>query len=110
MAEGCLADDGRIEPGTFQKDIPGGSADPGMKSAEDAAHGNSAIRITDHQVLCGQFSLLPIQGHESGSFRQVPNDDLPAFDGVQVKSMKGLSQFMQDEIGNIDDIADRPDP
>ena len=109
MPEGGFSDVRRVEPRAFQKDIPGGPADPGMETAKYARHGNAAFRIADHQVFRRQFPLLLIQRHEWGPLRQIPHDDLPAFDRIQVKCMQGLAQFMQDEIGDVDDIVDRPD-
>src|SRR6185503_5691839 len=79
-----------------------------MQAAKYTGDTNSIFGITDHQVFFAKLSFFFIECNKLSSFRQVFYNDLFSTDLIRIKSMKRLTRFMLNEIGNINDIVNRP--
>src|ERR1700753_1628958 len=109
MPEGGLTDGDGIEPRALEKDILRIRRDPAVQPAEDPGHRHRFFGIANHEIFRRKLPLLFVERDEAGSLGQTFYDDLPSFDGIQIESMKRLPQLVQNEIGDIDDIADASD-
>ena len=111
MAGTRPADPFRIEMGTLQKNVPGRILYPRADATEYTANAHPLrFAIAYHQILRTQRTFHFVQGKKFGTFRQSPDNHLPAGNFIHVECMKRLPQLVKYEIGDIHHIADRAYP
>ena len=69
-----------------------------------------SLRILDHQHIALQCTLGLVQCHEALAGLRILNDDLSAFDLIDIEGVDRLSVFQHDEVRDIDDVVDGTHP
>ena len=107
---GRFPDAHRAEMRAFQKHLGGVVLDFGIEPAHDSGQGHLPLAIANHQVVPGQNPLGPVQGDEPVAGLGQLDHDAPLFEPVHVKGVQRLTDFHEHEIGDVDHVADGPDP
>ena len=105
-ALGLLADNGRIEPCTFEEHVLGGIDDFGFDTAHDASDASRTVTIADHEVIFDEFVCGVVDGFNRFALDGAANLDLVAVELVHVKAVERLTDVHQDEVRDIDDVVD----
>jgi hypothetical protein len=89
-------------------------ADFGVPAAHHAGHGNRPLDIGDHQVFRCQPAFLTVERDKDLAVAGRPHNDrrrlaASALDEqIVVEGVQRLAPFEHDEVGDVDDVADRP--
>ena len=104
---GRLTDPCRMEASRFQEDIGSLLGYARIQATENTTDTHRLFRITDHQVAIGQRTLYAIQRNELRTRLNGLDNHLISLNLSGIERMQGLSQLMQDEIGDIDHVINR---
>ena len=107
---GCRSDAVGGEVRGFDDDGFGIRLDFGIQAAHDACDRDRFFRVVDHQHCIIQGSFGTVEGHEFFAVTRGIDDDPPARETFNVKGVQRLPVFEHDEVGDVDDIVDRPHP
>ena len=107
---GCRSDAVGGEVRGFDDDGFGIRLNFGIQTAHDACDRDRFFRVVDHQHCIIQGSFGTVEGHEFFAVTRGIDDDPPARETFNVKGVQRLPVFEHDEVGDVDDIVDRPHP
>ena len=100
------ADVGALEFGAFEEDLFRVLRDAAVQPAHDPGEGDGLFRVADDEVFGMEFELLFVEGGDGLPLFGAPHDDLPAAHFGEVERVHGLTQFEQDEVGDVDHVVD----
>ena len=112
-----LSDQDRVEMSRLDQDVSGRLVGLGATSAHDARQGDRAFAIGDHQGGIGKrFPIgLPACTHDRTAQKldalavcHPADDDFRAPEILEVECVQRLAPFIEDVVGDVDDIVDRP--
>jgi len=78
-------------------------------AAHHSGNCNRALRVRDHQHLGRQLAHLPVERLDLLAGPCRPHDDLRTTEFREVEGVHRLPHFEQHVVGDVDDVADRPD-
>ncbi len=93
----------------FKYDGLGGFLDFGILPAHYARDADGVFRITDQQIVFGEFVRLIIQCDHLLARFCAPDNDLVAADVCRVKRVHGLAGLQHHKVGDVDDVVDGTD-
>ena len=83
--------------------------DHGVLSAHDSRNTDRLLCVADHQCVMIQISCLSVKGDKFLPVLGSADNDLMAFNRIQVISMHWLTIFFHNVVGNIDDVINGTD-
>ena len=108
MTTGCLTHPCRMKISTFDKYICCSFCRTGIQSTEYTGNTHSFFLIADHQVTFVQLTFHTIQCHKRSTFRHRFHNYFPTLDFICIKAVQRLSESMNNIIGDIYYIINRP--
>src|SRR5258708_25949830 len=107
MMHSRLANIIRIETSALQENISSFFRDPRSDSSKDTRNAHGLFFIADHQIVFRKCSFFIVECDELGSCWQSFYDHFLACDFISIKSMEWLTKLMQNEIRDVNHVADR---
>ncbi len=102
-----LANASGIEICALDEDIHRILGNTGIISTENSSDAHCPLAVSNHYIRGLQTPLNSVQGTDLLPFRRLTYDDLSSANLICIKSMQGLTEFEENEVGNIHDIIDR---
>ena len=99
----------RAEERAFQQHVLGFVVNAGVFPAEDPAHRQRFVMVSNNQGVTVELRFRAIEQHQGFTlFRHAHHD--PAFDTVAVKGVHRLAQLKQDIVSHVNHRVDGADP
>ena len=105
MPFGGFSDTGRLETGTFQKDVGGFVRDAGMFAAHHACQTHGRVCVADDQILRIQFPFDSVQCHERFVFYSPADNHLLSAYFCCVEGVHRLSALQHHKLCDVHNVV-----
>ena len=97
----------RIPPSRLDQDVSRLIRNHGVEATHDAGQGQRFSCIGDDQVFGGELAIDTVQGFELLAIACAADDELAAFEQVEVKDVCRFAHFPQRVVGGVHGVVDR---
>ena len=99
----------RVEARRLDQHVRRLRVDLGVEAPHHPGQADRALGVGDDQHLGGQLVRLVVDRRQRLARAAPADDDLAAFEAVEVVGVQRLAALEHDVVGHVDDVADRPD-
>ena len=97
---------GRIEPGGLDEHVLGLLGDHRVEAAHHSGDSDGLRGVGDDEILLGELAFDSVEGLDDLAFIGAPNNDLAAFEQVEIESVRGMAELPERVVGGVGGVVD----
>ena len=98
----------RVEVRRLEEQVDRRTGDFAVLAAHDAGQGDGLLGVGDDQHVGVELPGLAVDGGDPFVGARAPNDDAVLGEAVVVEGVERLPHLQHHEVGDVDDVVDRP--